>query len=393
MRTRLNSTYRLIAAVAVIALGLLIWPRLNLAAGGAIARPAFAAGPIADAAAPPPVAALPLARSTVGGRKEYGRYGLYIPVSGGSGPYGYDPQWELKGGWKGWADRTCETIRANAVDRVLIWGPDGNTDPQGWRVRDTPIVDPVTQGVEIFDKSRAQRGDNLVFDAALYRNPASLDSFERSVADEQAKIAALRRVKAELDASARTLAGDKAAQGVMVIYLGNVFDVGIGGARSLQEWPLGRAMQRVDRVVAPYKAAGASVLAVDATSGDRPTGISKLICDRILATSSMGFGVEVLAESPHWATSPRIWSFANAEYFYRARDEDGPYVPIAKFPGRIGLMHTGRPNPAKWVRGDTVFGADKREALAFIRLAQSYGFDVYSDVPIPPQERKAAGLR
>lgn len=347
---------------------------------------------MADAAATSAAAPMPLARSTVGGRKEYGRCGLFIPLSSGVGPFGFDPQFEIKGGWKGWADRTCDTIRAGGHDRVLIWGPDGNTDPRGWRVLDTPVIDPVTKGVEIFDKSRPQRGDNLVFDAALYHNPSSLDSFERAIADEPAKIAALKRVKGELDANARAVAGDKAARGVLVIYLGNVFDVGVGGARSLQDWPLSVALQRVDRVLAPYKAAGASVIAVDATSGDKPTGLSKQICDRIL-NSGMGFGVEVLAESPHWAASPRIWSFANAEYFYRARDNAGPYVPIEKFPGRIGLMHTGRANPAKWVGGDTVFGADKREALAFMRLVQSYGFDVYSDVLTTTQERKAAGLR
>ena len=104
---------------------------------------------------------------------------LIEPVAGNVGPFGFDPLFEVNGGWPGWADRLCARIVRLQVCRLCIWLPRGNTDPRGWRLLPQPC------GGEIFDKTRPQQGDKIVFDAQLYQDPISCDSFERAVADKQ----------------------------------------------------------------------------------------------------------------------------------------------------------------------------------------------------------------
>jgi len=322
---------------------------------------------------------LPINTNNVGGRNEYGRYGWHTSLSGGVGPFGFDPMFMAKGGWKGWADGIIATLRQYQIKRLNVWCADGNTDRQGWI--ELEQRDPSNPG-EMFDKSVTQRGDKIGFDAALYRDPRSLDAFEREVANAEAKAYAFARIRREVE--------------VLWVYLGNVFDRGIGGARALKEWgPKARA-ERIARVLSPYIACEVDGVAVDASSGASPTSVEAEISAYLLANSKCGFGIEIfpVAQQPHWSTNPRVHGWANAQYVYKLASRDGYFVNAESVRGTINAMLVSKPAPGTFWKGEgEVSKVSKQEAIEYIRFAQALGVNTYASVLLTPQERKQYGIQ
>ena len=286
---------------------------------------------------PAPLPAAPTARISTG------RLGAYIPVTSANTTLGYNPDFANFGGWKGFADEMTTRIREGQFTTALVWRPHGR-----------------------------RPNEAMPLDAMLYLSPTSADPIERAAADERAFVAAMRRIKNQLDGNA----GGR-DRGELWVYLGSLFGHGLGETPMNARTPAEFAA-RLDRVLHPLQAAGVDGVAVDATGSAKADSREAETCRIILAEGFALTGYEGWADkgkSEHWCQDARYTGFLMAHW---DSEKDRLYPPLDKVRGRLAYINcanlSAKPTDKdKWAK-------DKQQRIDFISARKAQGFDVYLDI-------------
>lgn len=273
--------------------------------------------------------------------KSAGRLGAYIPVTSANTTLGYNPNFANFGGWKGFADEMTTRIREGQFTTALVWRPHGK-----------------------------RANGEMPLDAMLYLSPTSADPIERAAADERAFVAAMKRIKAALDANAGSqLSGNT---GELWVYLGSLFGHGVGetpmNARTPDEF-----VERLCRVLHPLKVAGVDGVAVDATGSAKSDGAEAEACRIILAEGFALTGYEGWADkgkSEHWCQDARYTGFLMAHWSSEAHKL---YPAKANVRGSLAYINCGKPGKREWA-------TTEQERRDFVTTQTANGIDVYLDI-------------
>jgi len=304
----------------------------------AVGAVGIAIGAAAFVVQPSPVVT-PTARTT-----DAGRLGAYIPVTSAATPLGYHPDFAKNGGWKGFADEMVIRIRDGKFTTALVWRPHGKR----------PHPTDVNKG-------------EMPLDAMLYLNPTSADPIERAAADERAFVAAMRRIKNQLDGNA----GGR-DRGELWVYLGSLFGHGLGETPMNARTPAEFAA-RLDRVLHPLQAAGVDGVAVDATGSAKADSREAETCRMILAKGFALTGYEGWADkgkSEHWCEDQRYTGFLMATWSSEAHKL---YPAKASVMGRLAYINCGKPGKREWA-------TTEQERRDFVTTQTANGIDVYLDI-------------
>jgi len=267
-----------------------------------------------------------------------GRLGAYIPVTSAATTLGYHPDFAKNGGWKGFADEMVIRIREGQFTTALVWRPHG----------------------------KRANGD-MPLDAMLYLSPTSADPIERAAADEREFVAAIRRIKNQLDGNA----GGR-DRGELWIYLGSLFGHGVGETPMNARTPADFA-SRLARVLHPLEAAGVDGVAIDATGsarGDsREAEASRLVLEHGFALTGYE-GWADKGKSEHWCEDQRYTGFLMAHWSSEAHKF---YPAKASVRGRLAYINCGKPDKREWATTD-------QERHNFVTTQTANGIDVYLDI-------------